>query len=160
VISALQEDVETTANLFGGYFDGRLAPKPVRLFHCRREENTSCVRKPPNLRNEVREDACAGDLGDHAPELSTAPYLGSTKRDGLMLGEIRALNLIDRLRQEERLPLEQRDPGEDEVPIVRVVLVTGFIHVEEVHGRALEGRRACRFRQALRKGNWRAPSRK
>jgi hypothetical protein len=39
------------------------------------------------------------------------------------------------------------------------VLIARFGHVEEVHERGLEGRRADRFRQALREGNWRPSSR-
>lgn len=43
-----------------------------------------------------------------------------------------ALNLVDRSRPEECLALEHRDAAQDEVPVVRVVLVARFVKVEKI----------------------------
>lgn len=54
-----------------------------------------------------------------------------------MLGEMPPLHLIDSLGEKVGLALEKGDPSENEVPVVGIVLVPGFVEVQDVHAAGL-----------------------
>jgi hypothetical protein len=52
------------------------------------------------------------------------------KGNRLVIWEMFILNLLNRLREEIRLAFEQRNAAQNEIAIIRIVLVSRFVQVQ------------------------------
>ncbi|SPF50444.1 hypothetical protein SBA4_4360007 [Candidatus Sulfopaludibacter sp. SbA4] len=61
--------------------------------------------------------------------------------------QMAALNRVGRLAQKVDLPLEGRDAGKNKMAIGGIVLITGFVQVEDVHKKRQPAARTSNWSQ-------------